>query len=103
VNVRAYQTNTFVNRATSFNGVITGRPSGIAWNFGDGITATNNAPAGHTWTNSGNYTVTFTAYNNDNPGGVSTNLTVFVVPLAVPQLQSPVLTNGFQFQFAAQT
>ena len=55
-------------------------------------------------TNAGNYTVTFTAYNNDNPQGVATNLAVTVQPLAVPQLQPPVLTaNGIQFQFGGQT
>ena len=57
----------------------------------------------HQWTNAGDYTVTFTAYNTDNPAGVSTNILFQVLPLNTPQLQSPVLlTNGFQFQFAGQ-
>ena len=58
----------------------------------------------HQWTNAGDYTVTFTAYNNDNPAGVSTNTLVHVLLPDVPQLQSPVLlTNGFQFQFPGQS
>ncbi|HZL79704.1 MAG TPA: hypothetical protein VFC17_12780 [Candidatus Limnocylindrales bacterium] len=43
------------------------------------------------WINSGDYIVTFTAYNNDNPAGVSTNTVIHVQPLNVPQLQSAAL------------
>jgi hypothetical protein len=103
VNILPYQTNVLVNGFTSFTGVFTGRAAGITWTFGDGSSITNIPVVGHQWTNAGIYTVTFTAFNNDNPAGVSTNLTMFVQPLAVPQLQAPVLTNGFHFQFAAQT
>jgi hypothetical protein len=87
-----------------FQGIITGRAASVAWLFGDGLTITNSgATRSYYWTNSGDYTVTFTAYNNDNPGGVSTNTVVHVLPPNVPQLQSPVLlTNGIQFQFAGQ-
>ena len=54
-------------------------------------------------TNSGDYTVTVTTYNNDNPAGVSANTVVHVQAWNAPQLQSPVLlTNGFQFQFVGQ-
>ena len=109
VNLLAYQTNLLVSppgshRPGFFQGIITGRAAYVAWSFGDGPTFTNfGAGSSHQWTNSGDYTVTFTAYNNDNPTGVSTNTVVHVLPLNVPQLQSAVLlTNGFQFQFAGQ-
>jgi hypothetical protein len=104
VNIRAYQTNLLVNRYASFWGIITGRAAYVVWSFGDGLTFTNfGASSSHQWTNSGDYTVTITAYNNDNPAGVSTNTVVHVQPLNVPQLQSAVLlTNGFQFQFTGQ-
>ncbi|MEI9961679.1 MAG: PKD domain-containing protein [Limisphaerales bacterium] len=104
VNLLAYQTNLLVNRLGSFLGVISGRVSRVEWSFGDGPTITNlGTTASHTWTNLGDYTVTFTAYNNDNFAGVSTNTVVHVLLPNVPQLQSPVLlTNGFQFQFAGQ-
>jgi PKD repeat protein len=88
-----------------FQGVITGRAASAAWSFGDGPTITNSgtSPA-HYWTNAGDYTISFTAYNNDNPAGVSTNTVVHVMLPDVPQLQPPVLlTNGFQFQFAGQS
>ncbi len=104
VSIQAYQTNLLVNRYAGFWGIITGRASRVEWSFGDGPTFTNfGAGSSHQWTNAGNYTVTFTAYNNDHPAGVSTNIVIHVQPLNVPQLQSPVLlTNGFQFQFAGQ-
>jgi hypothetical protein len=103
VSIQAYQTNLLVNRYTGFWGIITGRAAYAAWSFGDGSTTNSGAGISHKWTNSGDYTVTCTAYNNDNPAGVSTNIVVHVQPLNVPQLQSVVLTtNGFQFQFAGQ-
>ena len=111
VNLVASQTNLLVSSTGSlplrpgfFQGTITGRAAYVAWSFGDGPTVTNSgAGISHQWTNAGDYTVTFTAYNNDNPAGVSTNIAVHVQPLNVPQLQLPaLLTNGFQFQFAGQ-
>lgn len=86
-------------------GTVTGRATSLNWSFGDGTVATN---AGyslfHTWTNSGDYTVTLTAYNLDNPSGVSTNVLVAVDPLYPPVLGSAgVVSNSFQFTFSAQT
>jgi hypothetical protein len=105
VDLYAYQTNLLVNRYTFLSGVITGRASRVEWSFGDGPIVTNlGAGVNHSWTNSSDYTVTFTAYNNDNPAGVSTNTLIHVLPLNAPQLQSAtLLTNGFQFQFLGQS
>ena len=85
-------------------GGVTGRVAYVTWSFGDGPTSTNfGVNSSHTWTNVGDYTVTFTAYNTDNPAGVSTSTLIHVLLPDVPQLQSPVLaTNGFQFQFAGE-
>ena len=103
VSIQADQTNLLVNRLAGFWGIITGRASHAEWSFGDGSTTNSGAGSSHQWTNSGDYTVTFTAYNNDHPAGVFTNTVVHVQPLNAPQLQSVVLlTNGFQFQFAGQ-
>jgi hypothetical protein len=113
VNLLANQTNLLVSQPDLFSlphidwfqGFITGRASSVAWSFGDGPTITNSgATRSHYWTNSGDYTVNFTAYNNDNPGGVSTNIVVHVLLPDMPQLQLPaLLTNGFQFQFPGQS
>ncbi len=103
VNIRAYQTNALVNHYAGFWGIITGRVAYAAWSFGDGSTTNSGAGISHQWTNSGDYTVTLTAYNNDNPAGVSTNILFQVLPLNTPQLEATMLlTNGFQFQFAGQ-
>jgi hypothetical protein len=104
VAISAPQTNLLVNHFGGFGGTVSGRASWVQWSFGDGTVVTNSGSSiSHQWTNSGNYLITFTAYNNDNPSGVSTNVTIYVVPPNTPQLQSAqVSTNGFQFQFAGQ-
>ena len=58
----------------------------------------------HQWTNTGDYTVTFTAYNNDNPAGVSTNTADSRDSCQTCRnCNRPCCsTNGFQFQFAGQ-
>ena len=103
------QTNLIVSdshtiRSWGFAGQIAGRATRVQWSFGDGPAVTNvGYRVSHQWTNTGDYTVTFTAYNTDNPGGISTNLLVHVLPLMSPQLQPAVMTsNAFQFQFAGQ-
>jgi hypothetical protein len=112
VSLSAAQTNVLVSLPVFwppphydfFQSTIAGRVAYITWSFGDGPTVTNLGPASsHQWTNAGDYTVTFTAYNTDNPAGVSTNTLIHVLQPDVPQLQSPaLLTNGFQFQFNGQ-
>jgi PKD repeat protein len=105
VNVIASQTNLLVNRFGSFSGMFSGQASSVTWAFGDGQVLSNpGVTVAHEWTNAGTYTVTFTAFNNDNPAGVANNISIFVQPLNPPQLQAGVLlTNGFEFQFAGQT
>ncbi len=64
-------------------GFIHGHAGAVVWNFGDGTLVSNVMIASHSWTASGNYPVTMTAYNDDNPGGVSASMVVSV-------LQNPV-------------
>ncbi|HEY4416576.1 MAG TPA: hypothetical protein VGO57_12880 [Verrucomicrobiae bacterium] len=99
----SYQDHALVNRSVYFYGFYSGRAASTVLTFDDGTTATNSG-AWHTWTNSGDYTVSFTVYNNDNPSGVSSDIVMHVEPLKVPQIQSMTwMTNQFQFQFIAQT
>lgn len=102
--IEAVQTNLLVNRALALSGRITGRASRLEWSFGDGPAVANvSYITSHMWTNAGEYTVTFTAFNNDNPTGVSTNLVVHVLPLKEPQLRSAAMTdNSFSFEFSGQ-
>jgi hypothetical protein len=100
----APQTNLLVNHYASFGAIITGHASRVQWLFGDGTIVTNSGSSIiHQWTNTGDSSVTFTAYNTDNPGGVSTNLVVHILSLDPPQLQSAgMASNAFQFQFTGQ-
>jgi hypothetical protein len=79
-------------------GSVSGRAARVAWDFGDGSVLTNASLLNttHVWTNAGKYSVTFTAFNTDYPDGVSTNLTVKVVPLVPPTL-TPVGRSGINF------
>jgi len=108
VAIQASQTTLLVNRSLALTGQITGRAAGLEWSFGDGTIVTNVSYfTSYLWTSPGDYDVVFTAYNTDNPDGVSTNLLVHVLPLEAPLLQpasfSLSLTNGFQFQFNGQS
>ena len=110
VNCSALWTNMIVgNEYTdphydTFYGTIQGHAAFICWSFGDGTISSNlGNPWSHEWSNPGTYPVTFTAYNNDNPNGVSTTLVVNVQSPLPAQVQSAaLLTNGFGFQFAGQ-
>ena len=61
------------------SGLIWGRASASAWDFGDGAVVSNRPYASHSWSIPGTYPVVLTAYNESNPGGVSTTVTVQVV------------------------
>jgi hypothetical protein len=92
-----------VNRNQLFYGLATGRVSAESWSFGDGSTATNTFFVNHIWTNTGDFDLTFTAYNKDNPSGVSTNLVVTIVPLASPVITPlGVQSNRFWISFPSQ-
>lgn len=84
---------------------LAGNADRVSWSFGDGVTLTNafTFVPSHTWTNPGDYTVTFTAFNADNPAGVSTNA-VIQVSLPDPPLVSNAAYTGtnFTFTFKAQ-
>jgi hypothetical protein len=107
VAIQSPETNLLVNHSLTLTGQITGRAAGLEWSFDDGTILTNVSYfISHTWTNTGDYSVIFTAYNTDNPGGVSTNLVVHVLPLVQPLLQPASFSvssgGGFQFQFNGQ-
>jgi hypothetical protein len=106
VAIQSPQTNLLVNHSLALAGQITGRAAGLEWSFDDGTILTNVSYfTSHEWTNPGDYSVVFTAYNTDHPGGVSTNLLIHVLPLVPPWLQPSSFTvspDGFQFQFDGQ-
>lgn len=104
VSCSAEWTNVVVGHFDGLQGILQGRAAYISWSFGDGPTYSNlDYDYFHQWTTSGVYSVTFTAYNNDNPGGVSATVPVnveFPVPANIQWIG--LVTNGFLFQFASQ-
>ena len=76
-------TNVTTGFTVDFDGQISGHATANVWNFGDGTTVSNELFLSHNWSAPGNYTVTFTAFNTDNPAGVGWSVMIFV-------LQTPV-------------
>ena len=100
VTLSATRTNAFIGHFLNFSGTIVGRATQAEWAFDDGLALTNRVAPSHAWSTEGSHSVTFTARNLDNPGGVSTTLPIHISPVDSPQI-SPVFpqSNGFQFQF----
>jgi hypothetical protein len=95
VAIEAIDTNVVQGVPLSLTGVIDGLASRLAWGFGDGMVSSNlSFITLHSWTNPGDYTVIFTAFNTDNPAGVSTNVTIQVLPLLQPELSAGSLSNN---------
>ena len=73
---------TYTNVATGFtvncSGTILGHAIVSVWNFGDGVTMTNQMSVSHSWFSGGTYQVVLTAYNSSNLGGVSATNIVHV-------------------------
>jgi hypothetical protein len=107
--VESAGTNVFVSNdqgehIVGFTGRVTGLASYLSWNFGDGSMITNaDFLTQHWWTNVGDYSVVFTAYNLDYPAGVSASQVIHVVEPASPQLQSAsIVSNNLVFEFTGQ-
>ena len=63
----------------TFTAQLTGHASSNDWDFGDGgITGNQVFFVQHNWANPGDYPVVFTAFNDDNPGGINATTTVHV-------------------------
>ena len=90
VNIRADDTGFVPGFTVNFIGTIFGRTGASRWDFGDGTFATNQFSVSHSWSSPGNYVVTFTAFNDSNPGGISATVTVHVVsnPVSYVSLNS---------------
>jgi hypothetical protein len=64
----------------SFTADIFGETASIRWVFGDGTVISNANIANHAWSDEGIYDVILTAFNTDNPAGVSATVQVYVCP-----------------------
>ncbi|MDF7822635.1 PKD domain-containing protein [Pontiellaceae bacterium B12227] len=61
-----------------FSALNEGRVSSIVWDFDDGTRIKNQPFVCHSWSEPGDYTVRLTGYNDSNPNGVSTTLSVHI-------------------------
>jgi hypothetical protein len=88
----------------TLSAAIAGWANRTAWWFGDGSGITNISPltVTHTWTDPGDYLVTFAAYNFDNPDGVATNVLIHVQPTPPLIALGPPNGNQFSLSFFAQ-
>ena len=84
ISLQVTYTNLAEGYAASFATQVTGSVAGVKWDFGDGTIVSNVFFLSHSWSFPGSFLVTFTAYNLDNPVGVSTSVVVHV--LAQPVL-----------------
>jgi len=71
-------TNALTGFTVQFTASIGGRTTASVWDFGDGITATNEPYPSHAWTAPGDYAVVLRAYNETQPGGISASVIVHV-------------------------
>jgi hypothetical protein len=79
VGITASWTNVPLGFAVQLTGRIDGRPATSAWDFGDGIGATNEPYTAHAWAATGDYAVVLRAVNESQPDGISATVTVHVV------------------------
>ena len=79
VDIFASRTHAYPNVGLLFIAGIDGKPTHTAWSFGDGGSTDNVHRVSYAWSGIGSYPVVLTAYNTDNPGGVSATVTVHVI------------------------
>ena len=78
VSIQSDYTNVTPAFPINFTCQITGNANSNVWDFGDGSMLSNHLTATHSWLSPGDYPVVFIAFNNSNPGGVSTTILVHV-------------------------
>ena len=79
VAIQASYTNVSIGFVVNFQAQINGHPTISRWDYGDGTVVSNQLLfASHSWPSAGDYTVTFSTYNDSYPAGVNATLTMHV-------------------------
>ena len=81
VNIYAEYTSAVVGSTLEFRAIITGKPVSNYWTFNDGTSVENSYITDHSFDVAGEYQVILSAFNIDNPAGVSATVTVNIVEL----------------------
>ena len=79
VGIAAAFTNVSAGYPVGLTAVIEGRTTASAWDFGDGLVASNRPYASHAWATPGDYAVILRAYNESLPSGVGESVMIHVV------------------------
>jgi len=80
VSIEVSATNAVVGFVVNLTGQVLGHATSNRWDFGDGISLANlPGTVFHNWPAAGDYTVTFRAYNESYPAGVSASVLIRVV------------------------
>ncbi len=79
VAISASATQAVVKYNVSFTADVQGQSCDNIWSLDGGTKMTNTAYVNHSWETSGDYTIILTAYNHDNPSGISATQTVSIV------------------------
>jgi PKD repeat protein len=90
--LKAAYTNVAVGFTANFIGQSTGHARASRWDFGDGTVVSNRPYASHAWATPGEFTVTFSTYNDSNPGGVSAAVVMHVLAQPVHYVAPENLT-----------
>lgn len=77
--IQASCTNVATKFRVDFAAQIFGRVSASQWDFGDGVTVTNQPCVSHTWSLAGDYPVTLRAFSETYPEGIVATTVVHVV------------------------
>jgi len=81
VDIYAEYTSTVVDTELDFISIIDGKPVSNYWTFGDGSSSSDTCFINHSFSPAGEYEVILSAFNDDNPAGVSATVMVNIVNL----------------------
>ncbi len=79
VAIGAQSTTVATHAVVGFEARVSGRCSSNLWSWSDGQYLSNGVYVSHTWTTSGEYRVTLTAFNESHPEGIAASTTVQVL------------------------
>ena len=82
VSIRASRAVALAGQELSFIADVEGVPVSNRWDFGDGAFSTNVSYVSHSWSTVGEYRVALTAWNDDNPNGITSVKSIYITPNA---------------------